>query len=160
MTRLGSLVLCAGLCCGLCACGSNTSAPETSTNPLDLVPLDNTVSGWTVDQEHSKTPGARAMTASNEQEAVNLIDGGAAPFFKAPFSPKTFIWKNYVNSSLPAAPPPMGAAVVIYILEMPTADQATGLYTALLDESEYAGQKGTPDDWQPTSPLLGTESRI
>ena len=100
------------------------------------------------------------MTASNEQEAVNLIDGGAAPFFKAPFSPKTFIWKNYVNSSLPAAPPPMGAAVVIYILEMPTADQATGLYTALLDESEYAGQKGTPDDWQPTSPLLGTESRI
>jgi hypothetical protein len=160
MTRFGSLVLCASLCSGLCACGSNTSSTETSKNPLDLVPIDNAVSGWTVDQEHSKTPGTRAMTAGDKAEAVSLIDGGAEPFYKAPFTPKMFVWQNYINSTLPHAPPPMGAAIVLYVLEMPTADQASGLYASLLEESEYSGQKGTPDDWQPTSPLLGTESRI
>jgi hypothetical protein len=45
--------------------------------------------------------------------------------------------------------------LVVYIWAMPSADQASGLYTALLKESEYSG------DWeQPTSPPLGTESRI
>lgn len=157
MARFGSLILGATLGTGLLACGSGGTSTK---DPLDFVPLDNAVSGWMVDQEHSKTPGARAMTANTEADAVALIDGGAAPFYKAPYAPEMFLWQNYINSSLPAAPPPMGAAVVLYILQMPSADQASGLYTALLEESEYSGQKGTPDDWQPTSPPLGTESRI
>jgi hypothetical protein len=157
MTRLGSLILCAMLSVELLACGSSGTSTK---DPLDLVPLDNAVSGWTVDQDSSKTPGARAMTAATKTEAIDLIDGGAEPFFKAPFTPTLFVWQNYINSTLPAAPPPTGAAVVLYIVQMPSADQASGLYAALLQESEYSGQKGTPDDWQPTSPPLGTESRI
>jgi hypothetical protein len=49
---------------------------------------------------------------------------------------------------------------VLYILQMPCADQASGLYQAVLNESEYSGQAGTINDWQPTSPTLGAESRI
>jgi hypothetical protein len=141
---------------GLLACGSSGTS---SKDPLDLVPLDNAVSGWTADQAHSKTPGTRAMTATTAQQATDLIDGAAAPFYKAPYTPKEFLEQNYLNATLPAAPPnpnyPVGASLTLYILEMPSADQASGLYTALLQESEYTGH-----DWQPTSPPLGTESRI
>jgi hypothetical protein len=77
----------------------------------------------------------------------DLIDGAAAPFYKAPYTPKEFLWQNYVNMTLPAAPPPLGAHLILYILQMPSADQASGLYTALLQESEYTGH-----DWEPTSP--------
>jgi hypothetical protein len=151
MTRLGSLILCATLVTGLAACGGNGTSTK---DPLEFVPLDNDVSGWLVDTAAAKTPGARAMTATTEAEAVGLIDGGAAPFYKPPFTPKMFLWQNYFNNSLPAAPPPDGAYLILYIWEMPTADQASALYGALLQESEYSG------NWEPTSPTLGTESRI
>ena len=183
MTRLGSLFFCAALAASatLVSCdggggggtggsgvgggglgggggGAGGGTSGTPQNPLDLVPQDNTVSGWTVDEEHSKTPGARAMTASSKQEAVGLIDGGAEPFYRDPFTPEQFLWQNYVNSALAAAPD--GAWVMLYILEMPSAEQAGGLYTAILQEPEYKRKAGTSEDWQPTSPLLGTESRI
>ena len=155
MTRLGSLIFCATLGTGLVACGSNATS---SKNAIDLVPVDGTVSGWTVDQAHSKSPGARAMIATTKAEAIGLIDGGAEPFYMAPYAPKQFIWQNYVNKGLAAAPD--GAHVALYILEMPSAEQASGLYTALLTQSDYARKAGTPDDWQSTSPLVGTHSRI
>jgi hypothetical protein len=159
MTRFGSLVLCVTLGTGLLACGgSNGTSPK---DPLDLVPLDNDVSGWTVDQAHSRTPGARAMTATTVDEATALIDGGAAPFFAAPYTPKLFLWQNYLNSTLPAAPPPKGAALMLYILQMPSVEQASGLYTSLLQASEYMRKSGTADDWKdPTTPPLGADSRI
>lgn len=158
MTRLGPLILCATLGTGLLACGSGATSPK---EPLDLVPQDNDVSGWTADQAHSKTPGSRAMTASTQEEAVALIDGGAVPFYRDPYTPRQFLWQNYVNSTLPAAPPPKGATVMLYILQMPSMDQASGLYTALLQESEYKRWSGTDQDWQdPTTPPLGTDSRI
>jgi len=123
-----------------------------------LVPLDNTVSGWLVDQSSSKTPGARAMTAATLKEAIGLIDGGAEPFYLAPFAPKMFLWQNYVSTAVPKAPD--GAHVSLRILQMPSKDQAQQLYTALLQQSDYARKAGTSDDWQPTSPPMGTESRI
>ena len=99
------------------------------------------------------------MTATTKAQAVRLIDGGAAPFYKAPYTPKMFLWQNYVNTTLPAAPD--GANLVLYILEMPSVAQASGLYTDLLQASDYTRQSGTPDDWQgPTTPPLGAESRI
>ena len=95
------------------------------------------------------------MTAATAKEAQDLIDGAASPFYKAPYTPKEFLWQNYVNMTLAAAPPPLGAHLILYILQMPSADQASGLYTALLQESEYTGHV-----WEPTSSPLGTESRI
>jgi len=167
MNRLGSFVLCATLGTGLLACSSSSdsSAPDSSSrdtspskDPLELVPLDNDVSGWTVDRVHAKDPNARAMTGTTVKEVEALIDGGADPFFMEPYKPKMFLWQNYMSSSVAAAPD--GATLAIFILQMPSADQASGLYTALLDISEYARKSGTPDDWQPTSPILGDGSRI
>jgi hypothetical protein len=155
MTRFGSLILSATLASALLACGSSSTPTK---NASDLAPLDRTVSGWAVDTGSNLNGSAQPMIATTKDQAVGFIDGGAAPFYKAPFTPKEFLWQNYVNDTLPAAP--QGASVILYILHMPSADQASGLYTALLKESEYSGQKGTTNDWQPTSPTLGTESRI
>ncbi len=149
MTRFDSLVLCATMSAGLLACGSNGTS---SKDPVSLMPLDNAVSGWNIDT--SLNGSVQPMTATTKAEAIGLIDGAAAPFYKGSLAPKEFVWQNYVNTSLPAAPPPKGAGLVAYIWEMPSADQASGLYTALLQESEYSG------NWQPTSPPLGVESRI
>jgi hypothetical protein len=158
MSRPGLLILCATLGTEFLACGGGGTS---SKDPLDLVPQDSDVSGWTVDQAHSRSPGARAMTASNEEEAVGFIDGGATPFYREPYTPKQFLWQNYVNSTLPAAPPPKGGTVMLYILQMPSRDQASGLYTALLQESDYRRWNGTDQDWRgPTTPPLGTDSRI
>ena len=129
-----------------------------SKNILDLVPRANTVSGWTVDPQSTTTSGVRAVTATTQTETEALIDGAAADFYMAPYSPKVFAWQNYVNSTLPAMPG--GAHLSLYILQMPSVAQATGIYTALLQSPSYSGQTGTPNDWQAPSPPLGTESRI
>jgi hypothetical protein len=166
MTRLGSLVLCSTLTAGLLACGSSESS--SPSDPLDLIPQDNDVSGWTVNQDMNKTPGARAMTATTLQEAENLIDGGATPFYKAPSTPKLFLWQNYLNKTLAAAPPdpqgnPNGATLLLYVLQMPSAEQAKGLYADLLKTpgTDHTRLAGTDKDWQdPTTPALGGASRV
>lgn len=155
MTRLGSLIFCATLGVGLLACGSDGTSTK---NPLDFAPVDNTVSGWTIDRAHNKNADGSPMTGATKTEAEGLIDGAASPFYLDPYAPKLFLWQGYVNTALPAAPD--GAHVDLYILEMPSAEQASGLYTSLLQYSEYARKSGTPDDWKPTSPPLGTDSRI
>lgn len=179
MARLGSIILCAAWGAALLACGSNTSGGNGSGGnggggnggggnggTLGAVPLNNDVSGWTVDKNIAKTAASvPALTATTEDGAVGMIDGAAAPFFKSPFTPTLFAWQNYVNASLPSAPPnpmsPVGAAVTLYIWEMPTVDQASGLYSALLRESEYNQLAGTSEDWQdPVKPALGDDSRI
>jgi hypothetical protein len=127
-------------------------------NILDLVPLDNMVSGWKVDRT-VPTSGQRAVVATNQQELESLIDGGAIPFYTSPYQPKVFAWQNYVNETLRDALD--GAHVSLYVVQMPSAEDAAGLYKALLGFSEYSRKVGTPDDWQdPTSPRLGTDSRI
>ena len=156
MTRSGLLAFCATLSAGLLACGGGGST--TPKNPLDLVPLDNEVSGWTVDQAHSKAPNARAMTGATEKQVEDLIDGGAEDFFQEPNIPTLFLWQNYLNSTLAAAPD--GAMVKLYILELPSADQAKGLYTQILTRPNYQRKTGMPDDWAPTTPTVGEESRI
>jgi hypothetical protein len=163
MFRISSLIVCATLSTGLLACGSNATNDSSAKNPLEFVPLDNQVSGWLVDSSTTKSGSARAATASSLDEAVGLIDGGAAPFYKAPYSPKMFVWQNFANSTLPAAPPPKGASLMLYILQMPSEDQARGLYADLRSTggTDYSRLQGTAQDWQdPTTPPLGTDSRI
>jgi hypothetical protein len=156
MTRLGSLTCCALLGTGLLACGSNSTSP--TKDPLDLVPADKAVSGWTVDQAHSKAPGERAMTATSEKQTEALIDGGSENYFQEPYLPKMFIWQNYLNSTLSAAPD--GATVKLYIFKMASADQAKGIYTSILQRPGWGSRTGMPDDWQAVTPTLGTESRL
>jgi hypothetical protein len=191
MTRFSSILLCSVLSIGLLACGSNATtdgaggsgqggaapgsggaaggpgggtggaagavtAPKTA---LDAIPGNNAVSGWTIDPDNGKTASLPAATATTETDTEALIDGAAADFFAAPNNPKTFAWQNYVNSTVKDAP--TGATVVLYVLEMPSAEQAAGLYASLRSAALYSRKKGTPDDWQdPTTPLVGTASRI
>ena len=156
MTRSGSLIFCATLGAGLLACGGGggTSAKD----PIDLVPLDNTVSGWTVDPDNPKTAGQVAATGAGETGTEALIDGGAENYFQEPNIPTTFVWQNYVSSTLAAAPD--GAKVKLYIFELPSAAQAEGIYTAILQRPSHAARAGMPGDWEPTTPTVGTESRI
>lgn len=155
MTRFGSLICCATLGAGLAACGDGGTSAKSA---IDVAPVDNTVSGWTIDREHNKNADGSPMTGATKEGAEGLIDGAANPFYLDPYTPKLFLWQLYVNTTLPAAPD--GAHVDLYILEMPSAEQASGLYTSLLQYSEYARKLGTPDDWKPTSPPMGTSSRI
>ena len=156
MTRFGSLVFCATLGAGLLACGSGG---DTSTkSAIDIALVDNTLSGWTIDRAHNKNADGSPMTGATKEGAEGLIDGAANPFYLDPYTPKLFLWQLYVNTALSAAPD--GAHVDLYILEMPSAEQASGLYASLLQYSEYARKLGTPDDWKPPSPPMGTSSRI
>jgi hypothetical protein len=156
MTRSGSFILLATLGGGLLACGSNNS--KSPTDPLDLVPLDQAVSGWTVDQAKNKQPGERAMTAATETQAGALIDGGFENYYQEPNIPKMFLYQNYTNSTLAAAPE--GATLRLYIFEMSSVDQAKGIYTAILQRPNYSTRAGMEGDWAPTEPIVGTESRF
>ena len=155
MTRLGSLLFCATLVLGATffGCGGGGGG---STNITDLVPRDGTIPGWVVDQSVSATSGMVAATATTEQKVTDLIDGAAADFFAAPYTPKNFAWQNYINASLVSPQySTSGSTVKLYILQMPSADQASGLYTSLLSANFYTGT------WtDPTSPTVGTKSRI
>jgi hypothetical protein len=134
--------------------GGSTVGAGGSTGPsgLDLVPRDNTVAGWTIDPDNDKTAGKVAATATDELSTTALIDGAAADFFAAPYSPTLFAWQNYVNASISSA---KVAKLVLYILQLPSADQASGLYTSLLKASLYKGK-----DWKTMSPVIGAGSRI
>jgi hypothetical protein len=94
------------------------------------------------------------MTASTMEEGISLIDGGMEPFYADGFTPKLFIWQNYKNAQLPAAPD--GATLMLYVFQMPSAAQASGLYQNLLKFSLY--QQSTWEE--PTTPLVGAKSRI
>jgi hypothetical protein len=159
MTRFGSLTLCAIFGAGLLACGSSSTSSGSSKTALDLVPRDNTVSGWTVDPNNDKTAGKVAATATTEKDVVDLIDGTAEEFFADPFTPKLFAWQNYVNPTVvqpTAGYAPDGATANLYILEMPSADQAAGLYASVVGLPLYARRP-----WQdPATPPVGTGSRI
>ncbi len=161
MIRLCSLTLCATLSVGLLACGSNAPAGgESSKKAVDLMPGDSDVSGWKVDLSANKNKDGAPMTATSKEQAIGLIDGGAEPFYIDPYKAKVFAWQNYVNTTLPSVPQPDKATILMYVVEMPSADQAKGLYTAVLDINEYARKKGSEDDWVPTTPALGEASRI
>jgi hypothetical protein len=171
MTRLDALISCAvfGLGAALWGCGSNANsggagAPDAGPpGALDLVPKGGAISGWTIDTTNSKTSKLVAATATTQLDTEALIDGASADFFAVPYTPTLFAWQNYVNTTfipadVSASDPqfPNGAVVSLYVLQMPTADQASGLYASLLSTSMYSGKAWT----DPSSPLVGTGSRI
>ena len=170
MTRFFMLTFCTAF--GLLSCGSSTSentntdtSTKTSTSTpttkgaLDLVPAENDLPGWTVDKTANKGGTAQPMSGVSKLDVENLIDGAASPFFNAPNIPRLFVWQNYINSTIAAAQPE-GAQLYVYVLEMPSADLAKGLYTSVLTLSEYNRKEGTSEDWKAISPSLGTESRM
>ena len=141
--------------------GSDSSGPDsvdasTGSNILDLFPRNYTIAGWTVDPSNSPTVGLIAATATTLSDAENLIDGAASDFFAGPNVPVIFAWQNYVSTTVPTASPPDGAKVMLYILQMASAQQAAGLYASLRSAALYARTTWS----EPTSPLVGTNSRI
>lgn len=161
MTRLGSQIACVALGFGaaLWGCGSNTTSGDGASSALEVVPASGAISGWTINPASTATAGKAAATATTEVDTEALIDGAAADFFAAPSTPKQFAWQEFVSSTVTDAPD--GAKVTLYVLQMPSADQAKSLYTSLLKASLYSRKVGTTDDWkEPSSPLVGTDSRL
>jgi hypothetical protein len=140
---------------GAIADGPGEAATGSSKNILDLVPLDHTVSGWTVDPDHH--PGERAATGNTQAELEAVIDGWSDEFFKAPYTPKVFAWQAYVNSTLPTAP--QGANLSLLIVQMASEAQATEFYDTVNWGKDFATI--VPFKWQePTTPPVGAASRI
>jgi len=177
MTRLSYLFFCATCVAGvaLVGCGGGSSggsggsggggsgscSSTSAASFLSLVPGNNTISGWALDSSNPKTAGQTAATATTEADVETLIDGAAADFF-ASTTPQNFAWQNYINPNLLSAYLPTGgftgdgSTLKLYILQMPSADQATSLYTSLLSANLY-----TSNTWEdPTSPTIGCKSRI
>jgi hypothetical protein len=159
MTRSGLLILCATMGAGLAACGGGGSK-----DLVDSIPDSKTLAGWSVDKSKNQGGTEAPMTAATKEEGGLLIDGGIEPFYQDGFTPKTFLWQNYFNSSIPEAPvdpkdpKSLGATAQLYVLEMSSADQASALYQNVLKNSEYNPRRTQWED--PTSPPLGTRSRI
>jgi len=148
------------------AAGGGGGGTSGAQDAVSVVPADNEVSGWAVDLAHSKNKDGKPMTAfkcddpsidPKDPDLISmLIDGGATPFCVDSYRPKLFAWQNYTNDALPSAPD--GAQLWVYVSQYASADDAAGLYTAVLKLSDYARKQGTPDDWKPST--MGTESRI
>ena len=95
-----------------------------------------------------------AAIATTQTAAVDLIDGGADPFYNASFAPTVFAWQNYMNSTVN---PPDGYTLKLYVLLMPSAAQATALYDSLVDGTHSLYSTNT---WTDMSPAIGDKSRI
>ena len=160
MTRLGSLISCAALGMSVALLGCGSSGSTSGGDILDVIPRDNTISGWTVDPASTNVgAGKVAALATTEDEATNTpvlgLDGAAHAFYKNPaYTPTTFALQNYVNSTLNA---PDGYTLALYVMQMSSAAAAAGLYSYLLTSGE-AFYKVTWEE--PTTPLVGTQSRI
>lgn len=170
MTRVGSLTSCAlfGLGAALFGCGSNASSGGKggASSALDAIPKDSEIAGWKIDSTNSRLANGPA-TATTQIDTENLIDGASADFFAAPYAPVLFAWQNYLNTTISTAdtttsPPtpdqqfPNGATVTLYVIQMPSASQAFGLYNSLLSASLYVGKTWT----DPSDPKVGDGSRI
>jgi len=147
MTRLGSLVFCATLGTGavLLSCGGGSdggaggsggggAGGTAGTDVVSaIIPADNTVSGWTRDPDYPETATKVAALATTQTDAVALIDGGADPFYSSTFSANVFAWQNYFNPNFTPDDGSAGYYLKLYVLQMPSAAQATALYDSLVD---------------------------
>jgi len=180
MTRLGSLVFCAVSVMGIAfhGCGGGSSGGGAGGSGAGgtvsaggalgtggagsglggtgvvaaIVPVDNAVTGWVLDPSEPKVAGKVAAIATTQTAAVDLIDGGADPFYGASFAPTVFAWQNYMNSTVN---PPDGYTLILYVLQMPSVAQATALYDSLVDGTHSLYSTNT---W--TDASVGDKARI
>jgi hypothetical protein len=171
MTRFGSLLFCSvlGLGAALVSCGGGSDGPTGGSGGgggagggggvggteavLAVVPVDNTIAGWTVDPTIKLTAGQAAAIALDFKKAEEYIDGGANPFYTTTFAPDVFAWQNYMNPTATAD----GYTLSLYVMKMPSAAQATAIYESLLDGTKafYSSNK-----WADPSPAIGDKARI
>jgi hypothetical protein len=168
MTRLGSLIPYTALVLGaaLLGCGGGSKGGGGASSALDLIPASNAIAGWKFDTSNSKLANGPA-TATNQGATNDLIDGASADFFPSDssYTPVLFAWQDYLSTSIstssttdgtPDVQFPKGATLTLYVLQMPSAAQASGLYGSLLNASLYDGKAWT----DPSSPKVGTGSRV
>ena len=178
MTRLGSLIFCATIGMGavLLSCGGGSSggsggsggsagggaggtAGAGGTDVVSaIVPGDNKVRDWVRDPSEPKVANMVAAIATTKTAAVDLIDGGADPFY-ASTTPNVFAWQNYINTNFKPADGSSGYLLKLYVLQMPSAAQATSLYTSLLDGT-HSLYSSNANPWVTMSPAIGDEARI
>jgi hypothetical protein len=175
MARFGSLLLCATLTLGaaLLSCGGGSDGGSGGSAGgggsgggggagvggteavLNIMPADGAITGWTRDPTEPKVANKVAAVATSLQGAVDLVDGGADPFWSSIFAPNVFAWQNYMNTTVNQ---PDGYTLKLYVLQMPSAAQASALYDSLVDgtHSLYTAS----NVWADTSPMIGDKGRI
>jgi hypothetical protein len=131
--------------------GSGPVAIET------IVPADNAVPGWARDPSEPKVANKVAAIANNYTTAVDYIDGGADPFYTATFAPTVFAWQNYINNNVTASAADGFYTLKLYVLQMPSAAQASALYDSVMDGTHSLYTSNT---WTDMSPAIGDKARI
>lgn len=167
MTRLGSLVFCATFVTGVALCGCGSSTPASGAGGAGggggpalietIIPGDNTISSWVRNPINAYVADKVAAIATTKTVATDYIDGGADPFYSATFAPSVFAWQEYKNSSVTSSAVDGFYTVTLYVLQMPSAAQATALYDSLLDGTHFVY---TTKTWGDTSPVIGDKDRV
>lgn len=148
MTRFGTLIFCAtlGVSAALLSCGGGGDngtggtggggtggGGSTGLGGIDAVraimPASNEVKDWVMDTSDTAMANGPA-TATTMKGAVDLVDGGADSWWSSTFTPNVFGWQNYKNA---VVNPPDGYTLKVYVLQMPSAAQATALHEAMMD---------------------------
>ena len=156
MTRFGLLILSATLGTALLACGSSNSNTGSTKSAVDLVPGNNAVSGWSIDQANPEPITAHNWMGASDS-VYGYIDGHADFWSQGPATLKLWAWQHYKNSSLPALTGDT-ATIELHVIQVASADQASKFYDFLL--SRQGTDYTSPSNWQATQPTLGTQSRI
>jgi hypothetical protein len=146
--------------------GSGGMGGTSGGGILDVIKLNNAKVGpdWTVDTDSTNVgAGEVAALATTEDEAENTPvlgqDGAAVAFYENPIGAATlFALQNYVNSTLNA---PDGYTLLLYVLQMPSAAMASGLYSYLPTSSAPFYYPFYHVTWEePTTQVVGVQSRI
>jgi hypothetical protein len=113
--------------------GGKVGAGKAVASIATLVPASNEVAGWSFDPDNAKTASAPAV-ATTKQQAVDLIDGSAEPFYATGYQAVAFAWANYVKDTY---------NLELYVWQMASAADVTKLYVDLLQNPLYAAPTWT-----------------
>jgi hypothetical protein len=111
------------------------SIAKTVAAKAGSLPKPEEISGkWINDPDQSATADG-PVVATDETKAVDLIDGGAAPFFTSSYKAKSFTWANFIEDDASKDTP---YKIELIQWEMASASDAKTLYGDLLKNSLYS----------------------
>lgn len=110
-------------------------ASKSGSTALDLIPKLIELPGtWIYDPSYVETQ-AGPVVATTYEQAINYIDGGAAPFYESGVTAKVLAWGNYLETDSDKDAP---YSLDLRIWEMASASDAGTLYATLLKNSLYS----------------------
>jgi len=110
---------------------SGSPAPATLVPSVSEIPSVPGGVAWTLDPSQTETMNGPAV-ATDETDAVNLVDGGAASFYiTGKYSAVAMAWEKWVNGD-------DNYDIDLQVWQMASVADATQVYTDLLSNSLYS----------------------